>query len=81
MEPLGHRAIRFRHLGDLREHVAFPVRLPGSAAFELLARSFIAARSSAENPLEGFLVSTIASLLSLAGWSGQAVAFWATFAG
>src|SRR2546422_8123172 len=27
MEPLGHDAIRFRHLGDLREHVAFPVRL------------------------------------------------------
>src|SRR2546427_2228561 len=27
MEPLGHDAIRFRHPGDLREHVAFPVRL------------------------------------------------------
>src|SRR2546429_346158 len=27
MEPLGHGAIRFRHLGNLREHVAFPVRL------------------------------------------------------
>src|SRR3990170_5002336 len=27
VEPLGHSAIRFRHLGDLREHVAFPVRL------------------------------------------------------
>src|SRR5438552_10303567 len=27
MEPLGHGAIRFRHLGDLREHVAFSVRL------------------------------------------------------
>jgi hypothetical protein len=27
MEPLGHAAIRFRHLGDLRECVAFPVRL------------------------------------------------------
>src|SRR5262245_29912668 len=26
MEPLGHVAIRFRHLGDLREHVALPVR-------------------------------------------------------
>src|SRR5262249_7713303 len=26
MEPPGHGAIRFRHLGDLREHVAFPVR-------------------------------------------------------
>src|SRR6266550_7572733 len=27
MEPLGHGAIRFRHRGNLREHVAFPVRL------------------------------------------------------
>src|SRR5215211_263850 len=26
MEPLSHGAIRFRHLGDLREHVAFPCR-------------------------------------------------------
>src|SRR5207249_6226332 len=26
-EPLAHGAIRFRHLGDLREHGAFPVRL------------------------------------------------------
>jgi hypothetical protein len=25
--PLAHGAIRFRHLGDLREHGAFPVRL------------------------------------------------------
>src|SRR3989440_12687807 len=27
MEALGHGAIRCRQLGDLREHVAFPVRL------------------------------------------------------
>jgi hypothetical protein len=27
MEPLGHGAIRFLHLGDLREHVALPARL------------------------------------------------------
>src|SRR5205085_8800938 len=27
MEPLAHGAIRFPHLGDLREHGAFPVRL------------------------------------------------------
>src|SRR5258706_8522455 len=27
VEPFGHGAIPFRHLGDLREHVAFPVRL------------------------------------------------------
>src|SRR5438874_7464989 len=41
MEPFGHRAIRFRHLGNLREHVAFPVRVLRSRAaarfrFELL---------------------------------------------
>src|SRR5881296_2345836 len=35
MEPLGHGAILFRHLGDLREHVAFPIRL---------ARAWAAAR-------------------------------------
>src|SRR5829696_2008534 len=27
VEPLGHGAIRLRHLGDLREHGAFPLRL------------------------------------------------------
>src|SRR2546429_7338156 len=27
MEPLGHGAIRFPHLGDLREQGAFPIRL------------------------------------------------------
>src|SRR5882724_4396471 len=27
MEPLGHGAIQFRHLGNLREQVAFPIRL------------------------------------------------------
>src|SRR5829696_3003811 len=27
VEPLGHGAIRYRHLGDLGEHGAFPVRL------------------------------------------------------
>src|SRR5206468_1712551 len=26
MEPLGHGALWFRHLGDLPEHVAFPFR-------------------------------------------------------
>jgi hypothetical protein len=26
VEPLGHGAVRFRHLGDLREHGAFPFR-------------------------------------------------------
>src|SRR6266545_3837851 len=32
MEPLGHGAIRFWHLGDLREHLAFPVRLARARA-------------------------------------------------
>jgi len=32
MEPLSHGAIRSRHLGDLREHVAFPVRLARACA-------------------------------------------------
>ena len=32
MEPLGHGAIRCRHLGDLREHIAFAVRLLSAAA-------------------------------------------------
>jgi len=27
MQPPGHGAVRFGHLGDIREHVAFPVRL------------------------------------------------------
>src|SRR5437868_1417681 len=31
-KPLGHGAIRFRHLGDLREDVAFPVRLARARA-------------------------------------------------
>src|SRR3989441_13094944 len=38
MEPLGHGAIRFRHLGNLREHVPFPIRLlraRASARFRL----------------------------------------------
>src|SRR3990172_1063883 len=39
MEPLGHGAIRFRHLGDLREHVVFPLRL---------ARTWSAARGRPE---------------------------------
>jgi hypothetical protein len=32
MEPLGHGAIRFRRLGDLREHIAVPVRLARARA-------------------------------------------------
>src|SRR5450759_2951146 len=38
MEPLSHGAIRFRHLGNLREHVTFPIRLllaRASARFRL----------------------------------------------
>jgi hypothetical protein len=36
MNPLGHGAIRFRHLGDLREHVAFAVRRAAPARGRLL---------------------------------------------
>src|SRR5512133_3684476 len=32
VEPLGHGAIPLRHLGDLREHVGFPVGLAARAA-------------------------------------------------
>ncbi len=35
MEPFGHAAIRFRHLGDLREYLAFPVGLTRERAFAL----------------------------------------------
>ena len=60
MEPLGHGAIRFRHLGDLREHGAFPVRLPRApSAFSSLRRSFIAARSSSVNPLDFLPVAVV----------------------
>ena len=60
MEPLGHGAIRLRHLGDLREHVAFPIRLAlraprRASAFSSWARSLIAARSSSVNPLDFLL--------------------------
>ena len=65
MEPLGHGAIRFRHLGDLREHVVFPVRLARTwprraAAFSSWARSFIAARSSSVNPWDALPVAVVA---------------------
>ena len=61
MEPLRHGAIRFRHLGDLREDLAFPVAaLPARAsAFISRARSCIAARSSAVNPSADALVRLV----------------------
>src|SRR6185503_13067525 len=53
MDPLGHDAIWFRHLGDLREHVAFPLRpVLVRALFRLqlsgalLHRSFFLGRES-----------------------------------
>src|SRR4030081_2670403 len=84
MEPLAHGAIRFRHLGDLREHGAFHVALSARAprrgvAFSSLWRSFIAARSSSVHPsdvlsiavlLANFFVSFIAGFLS-AGSDGD----------
>src|SRR5690348_14314263 len=32
MEPLSHGAIWFRHLGDLRKYIAFPIRLARASA-------------------------------------------------
>src|SRR5206468_12253210 len=49
MEPLGHGAIRFHHLGDLREHVAFPVspvRARAAPRFRLLLLGALLHRSS-----------------------------------
>jgi hypothetical protein len=49
MEPLGHGAIRFRHVGDLREHGAFPVRLGrtrAAARFRLQLSGALPHRSS-----------------------------------
>jgi hypothetical protein len=65
MEPLGHNTIRFRHLGDLREHGAFLVRLGNACAaargrLQLLGtRSFIAPRSSSVNPSNFFSVAVV----------------------
>jgi hypothetical protein len=66
MEPLGHGAIRFLHRGDLREHLAFPVRLAlfargprRASAFNSWARSLIAARSSSVNPLDFLLFAVV----------------------
>ena len=58
----------FRHLGDLREHVAFPVRLALARArfrLQLLARSFIAARSSSVNPLDCLPVAVVLLVILL----------------
>src|SRR3990172_7183853 len=49
MEPLGHSAIRSLHLGDLREHGAFPVRLVrarAAARFRLQLLGALLHRSS-----------------------------------
>ena len=64
MEPLAHGAIRFRHLGDLREHGALPVRLVRArprraSAFSSWARSFIATRSSSVNPVDAVPVAVL----------------------
>src|SRR5436190_759077 len=59
MEPLGHGAIRFRHRGNLREHVAFPVgllRARAAARFRLqlldtlLHRGSFLVRESLDRP-------------------------------
>src|SRR6266571_4652535 len=56
MEPLGNAAIPFRHLGDLRENVAFPVASPERARLRSLRVSFIAARSSSESNLDSLVL-------------------------
>jgi hypothetical protein len=61
VEPLGHGAIRFGHLGDLREQGALPF-----GPLLVLARSFIAARSSSVNPSD-FLALIIPSRVRLSG--------------
>src|SRR3989454_3614113 len=49
MEPLGHRAIRFRQLGNLRQHDAFPVRLVRLQLLDaLLHRASFLVRESPE---------------------------------
>ena len=53
VDALAHDAVRFRHLGNLREHVFSPsARRP--AALSSLTRSFMAAFSSGVNPLLGW---------------------------
>jgi len=47
LEPLGHGAIRFRHLVNLREHVAL-----ARFRLQLLGALLIAARYSFVNPLD-----------------------------
>jgi hypothetical protein len=68
MKPLGHGAIRSRHRGDLIEHGLSPAALSffqRSSAFSSRARSFIAARSSAENPLYAVPVVRLADVFLL----------------
>jgi hypothetical protein len=64
VEPLGHGAIRFRHLGNLRQHVTFPVRilraaalgaLPPSVPGALLHRGAFLVRESRDRP-QGLLL-------------------------
>jgi hypothetical protein len=73
MEPLGHRAIRSFHLGDLREDGAFPVRTPRlrlQLAGALLHRSpFLAvnpldAMPLTAAPLAAFCVPFLVDFLS-----------------
>jgi hypothetical protein len=51
MEPLRHGAVRFRHLGDLREQCPRPSSRRASA-YTSWTRSLIAAGSSAVNPVD-----------------------------
>ena len=72
VEPLGHGAIRFRDLGDLREHVAFPVRLVRARALArgrlqlldaLLHRSSFLVRESFGRLASGSLTELLRAFL------------------
>src|SRR5205814_4915255 len=82
MDPLGHGAIRFRHLGNLREHVAFPVRLlcaRAAARFRLqllgalLHRGSFLVRESLD-PLAGH-GGALGGLLCILLWAHRASAY------
>src|SRR5438105_9845506 len=69
MKPLGHGAIRFRHLGNLREHVTFPVRVLVRAQLvdALLHRGSFLVRESFD---------CLAGLLCICLWAHSASSCW-----
>jgi hypothetical protein len=55
MEPLAQDAIRFGHLGDLRKHGAFPVRLVRARARGCLLRSLLGGGLGASDSISHFV--------------------------